>query len=537
MAIPQKNFKFSMESFGEPGAERMVLDHSSFARLESGIYALRKVGSDLVVCSAKERELPVCEFMKNRDRGSYMLEKKEGKTLLLLPPEDRAHKYDFYDSRDKYRVIVDCLQSCTECTDISLCCGHDGRVLGMSDLSGRRHKFFSFSFDAGEDIGEMISFKELEEQYIKGDPGRYMHRILEKLPPKEILSYCQKRIQGQGTQLKAAVYQIYRYMQDVADGGDFQAQNWILTAPSGSGKTEFYRAIRDLFACCKIPIPVVQIDLSQITEAGYKGKNVSTIPERILAERPDAKGIGICFLDEADKKCVPSYESHGMNVNAAVQANLLTLLEGSRLKVEVDDEKKDFDSGHTMFVLMGAFQDIREQKQKEEIKPRQLGFVTGCEDAGSAERADAADRVADCFYEDLSLQDLIDFGMQEELAGRMVQIVNFHKLSREDMFNLIRDKVKEISKEIKIDIHITESATEEFLEVSFGSLGVRRPMNMIRELVQNKVAEVFFEGKFDCDRDTVVIDSLKTARIERGRKDNDKKTDRKERMPGEEESA
>ncbi|MBO4981050.1 MAG: AAA family ATPase [Lachnospiraceae bacterium] len=535
MAIPQNNFRFSMESFRGSGAERMVLDHSSFARLDSGIYALRKVGSDLVVCSAKEKELPVCEFMKNRDKGNYMLEKKEGKALLLLPPEDRAYKYDFFDSQEEYRVIIDCLKSCTECTDIALCCDHDGRVVGMSDLSGRKLKLFSF--EASKDIGEIISFRELEEQYIKGDLGRYMHGILEKLPPKEVLRYCQKRIQGQGTQLKAAVYQVYRYMQDVADGDDFQAQNWVLTAPSGSGKTEFYRAVRDLFAYYKIPIPVVQIDLSQITETGYKGSNVSTIPERILAERPNAKGIGICFLDEADKKCVPSYESHGMNVNAAVQANLLTLLEGSRLKVEADDEKRDFDSGHTMFVLMGAFQGIREQKQKAEKKPRQLGFVTCCEDTDSADKADATDRVSDCFYEDLSLQDLVDFGMQEELAGRIVQIVNFHKLSREDMLVLIRDKVKEISEEIRIDIDITESAAEEFVDVSFGSLGVRRPMNMIRALVQNKVAEVFFEGKFDSDKDTVVIDSLKTARIERGRGENDKETDRKKRMPGEEKSA
>lgn len=326
-----------------------------------------------------------------------------------------------------------------------------------------------------------------------------------------MLDYCEKRIRGQGIQLKLAVYQIYRYMQSVEKGDSFCADNWILTAPSGSGKTEFYRTIKELFARYNIPIPVVQIDLSQITEAGYKGSNVSTIPQRILAEKPDAKGVAICFLDEADKKCVPSYGSNNVDNNAAVQANLLTLIEGTELKVDVNDEQKDFDSTHTMFVLMGAFQSIRQQKQeKRASKP--LGFTASYAAASSE---DNIDRVEDCFYEDLTLQDMIDYGMREELAGRMVQVVNFHKLSEEAMLELLRYKVEEISDGMGIDIGMTEDSMRAFLSISFGSLGVRRPMNRIRELVQNTVAEVFFDGKFDSRRDRVVIDSLDSAHIER----------------------
>lgn len=237
-----------------------------------------------------------------------------------------------------------------------------------------------------------------------------------------MLDYCEKRIQGQGIQLKLAVYQIYRYMQSVEKGDSFCADNWILTAPSGSGKTEFYRTIKELFARYNIPIPVVQIDLSQITEA--------------------------------DKKCVPSYGSNNVDNNAAVQANLLTLIEGTELKVDVNDEQKDFDSTHTMFVLMGAFQSIRQQKQeKRASKP--LGFTASY--AASSE--DNIDRVEDCFYEDLTLQDMIDYGMREELAGRMVQVVNFHKLSEEAMLELLRYKVEEISDGMGIDIGMTENST------------------------------------------------------------------------------
>lgn len=338
-----------------------------------------------------------------------------------------------------------------------------------------------------------------------------VQEALNTLSPKKLMDYCEKRIQGQGIWLKRAVFQIYRYLERVAQGRDFCAENWILTAPSGSGKTEFYRTIRDFFVIYHIPVPVLCIDLSQITESGYKGDNVATIPRRILAENPTAGGIAICFLDEADKKCIPSYSSGGSDFNAAVQANLLTLIEGSELKVEVNDQEKDFNSGYTMFVLMGTFQNIRQQKQDRQ-KERPMGFGAVCEEPAPG---DDIDRVCDSFYEDLSLQDMIDFGMREELAGRMVQVVNFHRLSDDAMLKLIWYKTEEISKDMSIAIEMTDTAAREFLDISFGSLGVRRPMNMIKELVQNAVSEVFFEGKFDAVRDKVVIDSLDKVHIER----------------------
>ncbi|MBP3379760.1 MAG: AAA family ATPase [Ruminococcus sp.] len=343
-------------------------------------------------------------------------------------------------------------------------------------------------------------------RYANFNLSRRVAEALNTFQPKEFLGYSQNRVQGQGLQLKTAVYYIYNYMQSVASGEPFRAQNWVLTAPSGSGKTEFYRAVKDFCEIHNIPIPVVQIDLSQITEEGYKGSNPSTIPKRILADAPSSNGIGICFLDEADKKCVPSYSSGGIDINAAVQSNLLTLIEGIKLKVDTDDSVEDFDSNLTMFVLMGAFQDVRHKKSHKE---RSLGFLSELD----GNDRNTTEKTADSFYDDLTIQDMIDFGMQEELAGRLVQVVNFHKLSKKAMRKLIRCKVNEISNEIGINIEITKAAESAFLDIAFGSLGVRRPMNLIRELVQNTVAEVFFEKGFDSINEKVVIESPECARI------------------------
>ncbi|MBQ9948599.1 MAG: AAA family ATPase [Oscillospiraceae bacterium] len=341
-----------------------------------------------------------------------------------------------------------------------------------------------------------------------------VREALKILKPDVMLSYCQQRVQGQGVQLKKAVYQIYSYLQSVAKGENFNANSWMLTAPSGSGKTEFFRTIKALFSLYKIPIPVVQIDLSQITESGYKGDNVNTIPQRIYEECPRGGGLGICFLDEADKKFVPSYGSRGADINAAIQANLLTMIEGSQVKVEYRETRRDFDSGLTMFVLMGAFQSLRSERGRKKTVPhRQIGFaadITAVEEPVT----DSSEEI----YSDITIQDMIDFGMQEELAGRMAQVVNFRRLSREDMRGVLYSKAKMISGEIDVQIELSYNAVEELLDISFGSLGIRRPMNIIRELAQNTIAEVFFDGDFDSTRDQVVIDSVSSAHIDRPKK-------------------
>lgn len=152
---------------------------------------------------------------------------------------------------------------------------------------------------------------------------------LKTFTPEKMLRYCEHRIQGQGKELKKAVYAVYKYLQSVAKGEPFYADNWMLIGISGSGKTEFFRAIRDFFKLYDIPVSVVQIDLSNVTETGFKGAEPNSIPQRVIEENPNTRGVGICFLDEADKKCVASYGSNNVNVNAAVQANLLTMIEGT----------------------------------------------------------------------------------------------------------------------------------------------------------------------------------------------------------------
>ncbi len=445
-------------------------------------------------------------FLKGAAPESFILEKKEKFMCLFFPNSRVLDIYDFYDNRNQYDDIINRFPKLSKHDEFYYIC-FSNEIYGIA--SKKIYKYDSRILNAREmESFSLETMESLEKFYISNAISRYMECSLKKMTPAVMLDYCENRIQGQGIELKKAVYKIYRYVKAVASGEPFQAENWLLTSPSGTGKTEFFRTIKDLFKEYKIPIPVVQIDLSQITETGFKGANVSTIPQRILSEKSATGGIGICFLDEADKKCIPAFGSHGIDYNAAAQANLLTLLEGIETDVETDGKKQKFDSNKTMFVLIGSFQQLRDRKQEEEANVRRIGFWS---EEGAKDKSDV-------FYEDLTIQDIIDFGMQEELAGRITSVINFHKLSKKDMTKLLKKKTELIGQELGCNIYIKKSAEKELVELAFGNLGARQPMNIIRTLTQNAIAGVFFDRGFDEKTDKVVIDSTEKAHIETSKK-------------------
>ena len=339
----------------------------------------------------------------------------------------------------------------------------------------------------------------LEQQYDNTDFAVSCRDAIQNLDPADLIRYCESRIQGQGTELKKAMFLIWQYLQSISRGEPFQAYNWFLTAPSGCGKTELFRTVRTYFKEHQVPVPVIQIDLSRVTEEGFKGMDPSEIVKVIVNENSHTNGYAICFLDEADKKLYPSYNSQGQDVNAQVQSNLLTMVEGCKCTVEIDDETVDFDTSKTMFIFMGAFQALRSSRQNRITAPHTLGFMTA-----ATVPADASET----FYSPISIEDMINEGLQEELAGRIQQVVNFRRMSDESMLALIQSKTREISGELGFEIRLTERAEQELLSVAFGNLGVRKPLNKIREIALNTVSARFFDDGTASQKICVIIEDM-----------------------------
>lgn len=328
---------------------------------------------------------------------------------------------------------------------------------------------------------------------------------LEKITPKMMLEYFTKRIIGQDKELRLIVYMFYNYLISVFNKKEYSPPRWILTAPSGCGKTEVFRTLRDFCKDNGIRVPVVQIDLSQYTETGFSGKNSDEIMITLHRADPFFDGIGFCFLDEADKTFVPSHNSDGEDCNAAAQSNLLMLIEGKSESLQVSrTQTVTMDSGKTMFILMGAFQEIRNQKQTKLKKAERIIGFNCIESPGDHK---------EIFYEDITLSDMIEFGMLEELAGRLQLVINLHKLSREDMIKVIISKISDLEYDLKMSVVFDDSVTESLLNISYSNLGLRKVINCLKELAYRAVSDEFYDKKIN-NNCCLVIDSADKAHLE-----------------------
>ena len=67
-----------------------------------------------------------------------------------------------------------------------------------------------------------------------------IRRAMEKITPRIMLDYFEKRIIGQHKELMMIVYMLYTYLQLACKEVITDVPSLVLTAPSGCGKTEVY---------------------------------------------------------------------------------------------------------------------------------------------------------------------------------------------------------------------------------------------------------------------------------------------------------
>lgn len=292
---------------------------------------------------------------------------------------------------------------------------------------------------------------------------------------------------------------IYTYLSNVSLGRK-NTENTLVAAPSGTGKTETYRAIRDYFSEHIPGLVVSCYSMTNMTENGYKGDDVHCLVQDLFpqSEKTCGKGFGIIFMDEFDKKLWPSYSTNGIDANKAVQNQLLTIIEGT----EVWDKQKEnkVDTNYTMFIGLGSFDMVRQKKKTESNVQHIAGF-------GAAKVTAVKNH-----YDEITLQDIIEAGGSFELLGRFSNIVNFHELEGKAIDRIIDKKLKEISRQNFCEIRLS-GGMKKFLEGCANSeYGCRRFDCIIKTAMQDAKLKMLCKG-YDPEYCTITITSEATATL------------------------
>lgn len=287
-------------------------------------------------------------------------------------------------------------------------------------------------------------------------------------PYMEMLSYVQSRVMGQEdivsvvtniyTHLRRMIGQTLNMRMQTRSGSN----NMLLCAPSGCGKTETYRAIKDYFAD-RIPLLAVHIvDVSGLTPAGFRGSEPLSVVAPLVGY--GSEPIAIVFMDEFDKICTPSYTADHSDMHLEVQHNILTMVEGSR----VETARGVIDTKNILFIGAGSFDGFR--KVRESNEKSEIGFQKD-----ENKKSD--------HYAPVTRENIITAGGCYELIGRFSYIVNYHPLDKEIVLSIIDRNRELIANDFGCELILERKALNELCEQAGSKFGCRLLDSLMRDPV------------------------------------------------------
>ena len=268
----------------------------------------------------------------------------------------------------------------------------------------------------------------------------------------------------------------------------------LMIGPSGSGKNHMIETIRSFPG---LGFPVISYDCSSLTPNGFTGADVSEIYKKIrqvcskpaisnrMSRNADKEERCIVFLDEVDKIINFNHDSRGESVNALVQQQLLSSLAGTETIEGVDTSK-------VLFILGGAFPRINDLKKEK-----------GMNSIGFNGRSDYKIELGE------SLRDqIIAIGGEVEFVGRIEDIVEMSKLTRDDLKSILMDenigafsRKKKIFQKSGLSLDIDEDTVDAIVDlIEKEDAGARSVKNIINQFADSQYFYDMKVGGYDSMR-------------------------------------